>query len=263
MCPLGIWVLVPSVCLATLAALFGQVGNRVEKKRILIQNLGLLRGSGNDYQVAVTLVNLADANRMLDFLEETIRQAREALDIFGRLGETQQQTHCLLILALLFRNDNQLDAAEEAATRAMDLSKYRDQLCECHGVLGQIQQSKGNTKEAVHHFEESLRIASSINSRGDLSESHLCLADLYIEQDKLNDAQTHIEHVKSLAQDDKLKLGSAFYCGAEVLYKQKRFEEAKSEVLRALAIFEELGATTSAENTRRTLEAVEETINLS
>ena len=242
------------LCLSSLAALFAKVGNWAERKRILIQSLGLWRKGRDDCHIAVTLINLSDANRMLDFLEEAIRQAREALDIFGRLGQTRQQAHCLLVLASLLDEVEQLDAAEEAATRAMDLSENRNQLCECHGVLGHIQQSKGNIKEAVHHFEASLRIASSVNSRGELSETHLSLANLYIEQDKLNDAQTHIEHVKSLAQDDMLKLGSAVYYGARVLHKRKRFEEAKSEALHALAIFEELGATDLAERVRLFLE---------
>ena len=253
------------LCLASLARLFASVRNWAEKKRILIQNLGLLRESGNDYQVAVTLINLSDANRMLGFREEGIRQAREALNIFGWLGETRQQAYCLLVLASLLHEDKQLDAAEEAATRAMDLLENRDQygLCECHNVLGRIQQSKGHTEKAIHHFKESLQITSSINSHGELSWAHLGLADLYIEEDKLDDAQTHIEHAKSLAQDDMLKLGRAVYCGAHVLHKRKKFEEGKLEALRALAIFEGLGATIPAEDTRRLLEAVEETINLS
>ena len=250
------------LCLASLSALLGGVGNEVESKRILIQNLGHFRESGNDRGVAVTLINLSDANRLLDFREEGIRQAREALDIFGRLGETRNEAYCLLALAFLLRNDKQLDAAEEAAIRAMDLSENRDQyrLCGCHRVLGHIQQSKGNVEKAIHHFEESFRITSYMNSRSDLSESHLGLANLHFEEDKLNEAQTHIEHVKSLAQDDMLRLGRTYYFGARVLFKRKRFEEGTSEALRALVIFEELGATLSAEDTRQFLEGIGEKI---
>ena len=249
-------------CLASLSELLNGVGNRVENKRILVQSLGLFRESGNDHGVAVTLGNLAEANRMLGFREEGIRQVREALDIFGQLGETGNEAHCLLILASLLRDDKQLDAAEEAATRAVDLSQNRDQyrLCECHQVLGHMQQSKGNTKEAVHHFEASLRIASSINSRSELSRAHLGLAGLYIEEDKLDDAQTHIEHVKSLAQDNMLNLGGAFFDSARVLYKRKRLEKANSEALRALVMFEGLGATEYVESTRKLLEKIGEGI---
>ena len=249
-------------CLASLSLLLGRVGNDVESKRILIQNLEHFRESGNDYGVAVTLINLSDANRWLGFREEGIRQAREALDIFGRLGEAPDEARCLLILALLLCRDGQLDTAKEAAICAMDLMENRDQyrLCVCHGVLGQIQQSKGNTKEAIHHFEASLRLASSINSRVELAETHLGLAGLYTGQDKLNEAQTHIEHVKSLAQDDMFTLGRAFHHGARVLFGRKRFEEAKSEALRALVMFEKLGATENGEMTRELLEEIGERI---
>ena len=247
-------------CLESLAGLLGGVGNHVEEKRILIQNLGLLRESGNDHRVATTLVILSCANRMLDFREEGILQVREAYYIFGRHGKTRQQAHCLLTLASLLVEVKQLDAAEEAATHAMGLFENRDQygLCECHKALGRIHRFKGNAEKAIHHLEETLRIASSLNSHGELSRTHLSLAGLYTEEGKLSEAQTHIEHLKSLAQDDMLMLGSAAYYGAHVLFKRKRFEEAKSEALRALAIFDGLGVTDLAEEVRRFLEGPRE-----
>ena len=244
--------------LSFLSRLFARVGNWVEQKRMLVQSLGISRG-GDDYLVAQILVDLSSANRDLGFYEEGIPQAREALDIFGRLGKTAEQAHCLLTLALLLWEDKQLDAAEEAATRAMDLTENRDQhrLCECHRVLGRIQQSKGDREKAIHHFEASLRIASSINSRGELSETHLALAGLYFEEAKFDDAHLHIEHAKSHVGNDMFLLGCAFGINARGLSNQNRPEEAKSEASRALAIFEKLGATNLVEIVRQLLEIFE------
>ena len=249
-------------CLLSLSQVFDRVGNWEEKKQMLIQSLGLWRERGNDYWVAETLKNLSEANRLMDLLEEGIQQAREALGIYGRLGRTGERVYCLIILASLLRQDKQLDAAEEAASRAVDLSADRDQhqLCVCHKVLGDIHRSKGNRENAFHHFEASLRIASVLNSHNDLFKGHLSLADLYIEEGKLNNARAHIEHAKSLAGNDALLLGSAVLLSASALSNQNRPEDGKLEVLRALALFEKIGATVHAGEARRLLEKIEEMI---
>ena len=247
-------------CLLLLSRLFAGVGNRRGQKRVLVQSVGLWRGRGNDYWLANALINLADANQQMGLSKEGIQQAREAIDIYGRLGAIESQANGLIVLVLLLCADGQLDAAEEAAIRAIDLSQNHDrfQLCQCHKILGQIQQSRGDTENAIHHFEVSIRIASALNLHDDLSSIHLALANLYLGQDKFNFARAHVEHAKSHAENDMLLLGSAFLVGAHVLFNQKRFEEGKLEALRALAIFEKLGATGLMETTTELLREIEE-----
>ena len=251
-------------CLYFLSKLFDGVGNWGERKRVLIRTLGLWRERGNDYRVAETLAELSSANCMLDLLEEGIQQAREALDIFRRLGKAEKQADCLIHLASLLCDDGQLDAAEETATRAMNLSENRDQfrLYQSHKVLGNIQESKGDKEKAIHHFEVSLRITSVLNLHDELSRTHLCLANLYFKEGKFNDAQPHIEHAKLHARNDMLILGCVFLIGARVLSAKNRpgREEAKSETLRALAIFEKLGSTEGVEEIRQLLEEIEDEI---
>ena len=244
-----------------LSRLFTGIGNWTERKRILIQSLGLWRERGDDYRVADTLISLSDANRGTD-PQEGIRQAREALAIFGRLGEREKQAEGLLVLASLLRTDEQLDEAEEAVTRAMVLSENGDQLklCQGHKALGYVHRSKGNREKAIHHFEASLRIASLLDSHHDLSKTHLALASLYFEQDEFNDGHAHIEHAKSHSGNDMFILGCAFGISALGLSNQNRPEEAKSEASRALAVFEKLGAVDFVEETRRHLEKIEEKI---
>ena len=248
-----------SYCLLSLSRLFDRVGNWRERKRMLIQSLRLFRERRDDYLIAGTLIGLADANRQMDLLGEGIRQVREALEIFVRLGETGQQSVCLLSLASLLSTDKQLDAAEEAAARAMDLLENRDQnqLCQYHQVLGEIHRSKGNIEEAIHHFEASLRISSSLNIHASLSKTHLALAVLYFEEKKFNDAHAHVEHAKSHVGNGTFFQGCVFSISARVLSDQNRPEEAKSEASHALAIFEKLGATNFVGTTTRLLENIE------
>jgi len=56
----------------------------------------------------------------MDF-EEGIQQANEALEIYGRLGNPVGQAQSLIDLAHLLHGNEQLDAAEETASRAINL----------------------------------------------------------------------------------------------------------------------------------------------
>ena len=114
-------------CLFILAHLFDSVGNWVEKKRLLVCALGLWRGRGSHDDVALVLMVLSDTNRMIGLHKDGIRQAREALGIYERLGHAVQQADCLLKLALLLSSEEQFDAAEEAALRVIALLPEKSQ----------------------------------------------------------------------------------------------------------------------------------------
>ena len=249
-------------CLFFLSGLLNGVGNLVGQKRMLVQCLGLWRKREDNLMVADTLGDLSDTNRALGLYEEGIQQAKEALDIYGQLGKTDSQAQCLITLASLLREDKQLDAAEEAITRAMDLSGNHDQykLYRIHLTLGQIHRSKGNPEKAIRHFEESIRIASALNTHDQLSRTHMIVANFYLDERELDKAHTHIESAKSHAGSDTYILGSAFHFSALTFLAKDKPEEAKSEALRALAIFEGLGVTDNMEKTEWLLKRIEEKI---
>ena len=247
-------------CLWRLARLSSSVGNIVEYKRLLSHCLKLWREQGDDFQVAKTLRNLTDANRRLDLYEEGIRQAKEASKIFERLGSVPQQADTLITLAFLLCHANQPDAAEEAASRAIDLLPEKGaefDACQAHRVLGIIYQSKGETKKAFRHLEIALGIASSINRASQLFWVNHALADLFSTERKFSDAQTHVERAKSLAANDTHLLAHVMRQQAEVWNGQHRFEEARAEALRALDMFEKLGDPSNAERLRGLLQKIE------
>ena len=108
-------------CLFEFARLLDSVGNWVEGKRLLTYALKLWRERGSDYWIALVLVELSDIDRVMGLLKEGIQLANEALAILERLGDTVKQIRCLIRLAYLLHDDKQLDAAEEVASRAIDL----------------------------------------------------------------------------------------------------------------------------------------------
>ena len=246
-------------CLFELARLFDSVGNLMERKQLLTHCLKLRRDQGDDLQVAQTLRSLSYANQKMGLCEEGIRQAEEASEIFKRLGEVAQQADSLTALASSLSEDKQFDAAEEAGSRAIDLLPEKGEelwVCQAHRVLGETYRSKGETKKAIHHFEVALGIASSLSMDFQLFWINFALAWLFSDEGKLEDAQTHVEHAKAHAVNDPYLLACSIHQQARVRNGQRRFDEARSEALRALEAFEKLGAAHDAELVRWLLQEI-------
>ena len=230
-------------CLLNLAQLFQTIGNKREGKRLLEHSLRLEREQGNDDQVAFILGSLADGNRSLGLLKEGIGQAREALEIYERVGSAGSQVRCLLKLALLLHADKQLDAAEEVASGAIKILPEKGEewrVCESHIILGLVHRSKGEKEKAVHHFETALAIASSFGWNSPLFRIHHNLAILFHDEDDFDKAHAHIKQARSHAVDSPYPLGQTILMQARIYYRQHRLEDSASEALRALEIFKGL-----------------------
>ena len=90
--------------------------------------------------------------------------SRRRCNRLGKLDGTADRAETLTDLDWLLHGDGQLDAADGAASRAIDLPPPDGEqlrVCRCHRVLGYIFDSKGETEKDVHHLEIALRIASA------------------------------------------------------------------------------------------------------
>ena len=253
-------------CLFHLSRLFGSVGNYPEYKRLLVHTLKLRRKEEDDFLVAETLRYLSDANGLLGYYEEGMAQAREALEICERHKHTSGQGRSWLRLAWLLCRDGQLDAAEEAASRAIehlsDAQVGQFEVCGCHHILGTIYHSKGEIEKAVEQFETAIGIASKFNWHGELFWNNFDQARLFFGEGRFDEAQAHIERAKSYAIDSTYLRGRAMELQAELWYGQRRLAEAKSEALDALYAYKTIGDVKRAENCgTRVLRKIEESMN--
>ena len=242
-----------------LARLLLSVGNYPERKRLLNHALKLWREQGNDFQAAQTLNSLSETNQKMDLLEEGIQQAKEASGIFEQLGGPVEQAQCLISLAWLLLRKRQLDAAEEAALHATNVLLEKGEqfrVLECHRVLGKINQYKGETEKAVQHVEIALGIASTLNDAEFLFGVHSDLADMFSKQGRFDDAQTHVEHMKSFTANNTYLLARVSLLQARLWYRQDMFGEARSEALAVLDVFEKLGSAKGVEQARRLLQKI-------
>ena len=244
-------------CLQALSLLFGAIGNQLDYWRVLHHALDIWREQGDECQVADALRSLSNASRLMYLYDAGIEQAKEASEIFERLGDTAHQAECLIKLAYVLFDDQQLDAAEEAASRAIDiLLEQGDQFLACDGhlILGDIYDSKDDTEKVIQHLEKAIEIASSLNLDDQLFWGHYSLAELFFKEGKFDDAHVRIERAKPHAINDPYNLGRAMNLQARFWYKRRMFEEAKSEALRAAEVYEKIGATHDLEICRRFLE---------
>jgi hypothetical protein len=112
-------------CLFYLAELLGTVGNYAEAIRLLNIVLEQCQEQEDDRALAQTLKRLSGVHFLMGLFKEGIEQAREAAEIYERLGDKTEQAECLVDLAWLLYNDYQLDAAEEAVSRAINFGGRR------------------------------------------------------------------------------------------------------------------------------------------
>ena len=249
-------------CLFQLALLLNSLGNYAEEKQLLDHALKLERERGNDYRVALTLAKLCPTNRMLGLPQEGAKKAKKALEIFERIGDIAKQGHCLVALAFVLKQDNQLDAAEEAGSRAIQLLPEKGEeytVCESHRILGNVHSSRSEREKAIHHFETALGIASSFNWDDQLFWIHYSMTELFRDEGGFDDAHVQIEQAKLHAVDNAYNLARAVELQAWVYFRQYRFEDATSEGLRALEIYEKLGNLCDAEDCRDLLQQIEGT----
>jgi len=186
------------------------------------------------------------------------------LAIYERLGDTMGEAECLTGLVRLLHDDKQLDAAEEAASRAINLipkKGNRVPVCQSHRVLGEIYRSKGETGKAIHHFEMALEIATSINCHDHAFGINYSLAQLSILEGRFDKATVYLERAKPHTTNSTYNLGRATELQAKVWYRQHRLKEARSEALAATDIFEKLGAVDDLESCRGLLRSIEEEMN--
>ena len=232
-------------CLLWLGMTLGLTGNLVEEKRLLDHALKLERERGSDSRVARVLDFLSISSRQLGLYKDGIRQAKEALEFHESTGSTGDQADTLVRLAFLLVDDSQLDAAEEAASRVIELLPEKSEefrVCQAHRAFGNVYNSKCKTEEAIRSYEAALGLASRFDWSGELFWIHDSLTKLFRREGRFNDAHAHNEQARSHSRNHPYLLGRAAYSQALIYYEQQKLENATSRALCALEVFQKLGA---------------------
>ena len=250
-------------CLLGLSQLFRSLGNTANKE-FLPHALRLAREREDGYRIAQALIYLAYANRALNLINEALSHAKEAVEVCERLNIVAMRPHALRSLAWMLQYNNQLDAAEAVAFRAIGIFKDRCEqygVCQSYRALGVICHRKDKTEEAIDHFKTALGIASATRCNRELFWNDYSLAELFFDQGRFDDAHAHVERAKSYSGNDSFTLGCGMQLQATFLHKRQRLEEANSEILKAIEVFERIGTTTELEECRILLRDIQRDLN--
>jgi len=250
-------------CFFQLAQILKSLGNHLESKRLRRWMIKYWRGQGNDYMVAETLSSLVTIHAQSE--AEGISQVKEALGIYEKLDNTAGQANCLSQLALLFIRVNQVDAAEDAVSRAINLHSdgpSQSQLYDHHHTLGHISHRRGDTEAGIDHHMKALGIARSLKSQDSQIGILNCLVWLLLEEERFDDAQVHLEHLRLHVVNHPRDLGRAMVSQARIWYHQGKLEEARFELSQALGLYEKIGVSANRVGLiKGFLRKVEEEIN--
>ena len=198
--------------LIQLSLLFQSVGNYGGQKRLLAHGLKLAREREDNSQVAYTLFLTSRANWGLGLHKEGIQRTKEALEIYELIGDKLKQADCLNDLSRLFCLEEQFDDAEQATSRAIDLFPEKGHeylVCQSHHNLGSIYLAKQERDKAIHHFEKALGIASAFEWHLEIFWVHYFLAKLFRDEDRFDEAHSHVDQAKSHTADDTHYRGRA------------------------------------------------------
>ena len=111
-------------------------------------------------------------------------------------------------------------------------------------------QEKGQKEKAIYHLETAIGIASRFKWHNELFWGHFNLAQLFLDEDEIAEANTHVEQAKLHAVNNAYLLGRAMETQARIWQRQRRHEDAEPELSRALEILESLGAAHDAKRCR-------------
>lgn len=190
--------------------------------------------------------------------DAAIRAARRAVNLFTLVGDRRRIAKAQLILACVFHERGELEAAlasfteVESALRAMN---DREALASVHLNLGATETLLGNVPAAQAWIEKALRAFSQLGRRGEIARTRWAMARLHLLH--FNRAEGMQQHRDVRAAFEGLGMhddaGTVMLDMAAYLLEDGKSAESASLCREALAAFEHSGAAMSARRAVRFL----------
>jgi tetratricopeptide (TPR) repeat protein len=148
----------------------------------------------------------------------------------------------------LARREHQLDEARSCFTRALHLcgaSEDKLRTAEAHVGLGQIERDRKNVGAALMHYQLAVELFRKLDSPLTLAHTIRHVADILLDEGKLEPAQRHYEEALSIycAHEETPPLDLANTLRGYALLKEgsRKTEEATMLWKQTQALYEQLG----------------------
>jgi serine/threonine protein kinase/tetratricopeptide (TPR) repeat protein len=196
---------------------------------------------GNDEQKAVSLHAMAVAYRMLNKLDEALRNDQEALTIWRRIGQKRGIASSLNEMArvevLQGNSKAALASFQEALELRRDIGDKRglgDTLID----LGNFYDDHGDHDQALKMYKQSLQIQRDIGNERLQAACLNNVGAVYFEKAQYEDARTYYQQALQLQEKSKSPEGivEGVHNLAETSVKMGEYNQAASQYMRALEL---------------------------
>lgn len=174
-----------------------------------------------------------------DELRESLRLAREALAISGRLEDASGVAHALFRIAEAEHRQGDLDAAETDYGRSLDgfraCAEVRGEIL-CIGNLGVIARQRHDLQRAADLLDEAIQKASASGESRIAGEFAIAMGWVRLDMNDVGESRRLFERVFEANDETRHPLVScsARYGLATVALKERRLEDALKECLATL-----------------------------
>jgi transcriptional regulator with XRE-family HTH domain len=135
------------------------------EKALLFYTKAVDLGHLNNYVDSELIYNLSMVQSKLGRYSISIINANKALEIFFEEMKINRAIDCYILLGINFSHIREYNLAEKNLLKALHHAAYHDDpfiLSTIYQYLGYIESCKGNSADAIHLYENSIRTSSSI-----------------------------------------------------------------------------------------------------
>lgn len=183
----------------------------------------------DDGVLAVVRTDRSELAEALRLIEECIAEAQ-------RLGDRHVEYYCHLVAVRTLVRVGYFEAAEDEIELAELLATSEDQRIDLAYQRGNIEQEQGHHALASVKFEEVLRWRRKPSaSISRIIKTELNLAYSLAEQERIDDAQQHLENATLLASDNQ-KERERMWVAAQIAYRRNDLALASSLAARYFAL---------------------------
>ena len=221
-------------------------------------------GERGAHMAASSLKDQADCLPMLGKLDEAVLKYEEAIIKSGNLKDSRQVAAAKTNLALVLRKQKKYKDAISVYEEALAIFEKQNETATIAIVwhqIGIVHQEAGDYESAEAAYRHSLEIKSQNNDRAGQASSLLQLGNLY--DDELNRPEEAVVFYRQ-AVDIAVEMGDLKNEGirrnniADTLRKLKRYDEARTEIMRAIECYKPFGTAVELWKSFEILRQIEE-----
>ena len=217
--------------LTNLARVYEELGQLQPARELLNESLAIAQESGNSRMESYALLNLGTVHELSGDLRTALGNYSDSLEIEW---ERKQHTELIYrlnfighIYSLLGKYADAMVYLEQAKVHIAASNDVKGRAFNLYYV-GKIHRVKGNYKEAIEAFLGSIPLFRKTGNLEEVARVHDDLAELYIDQNRLEDAKASVAASSALSEELRTpsRIAHSRIHEARLALAEKRFEDA-------------------------------------